>query len=74
MAAAQDPPDHLPCPRCGRRVPIAVERRPDGFPFCSERCRLLDFGAWAKEQHRIEGEEAPPSGDESPDDGTRGPA
>jgi endogenous inhibitor of DNA gyrase (YacG/DUF329 family) len=22
-------------------------------PFCSERCRLIDLGAWASEQHRI---------------------
>jgi hypothetical protein len=23
------------------------------FPFCSERCRLLDLGAWASEQYVI---------------------
>jgi endogenous inhibitor of DNA gyrase (YacG/DUF329 family) len=55
MAAAQDPPDHLSCPRCGRRVPIAAERRPDGFPFCSQRCRLLDLGAWIDGKHTIAG-------------------
>jgi len=22
-------------------------------PFCSERCRLIDLGAWASETHRI---------------------
>jgi hypothetical protein len=22
-------------------------------PFCSERCRLIDLGAWLAEQHRI---------------------
>ena len=26
-------------------------------PFCSERCRLIDLGAWADEQHRIPGDE-----------------
>jgi endogenous inhibitor of DNA gyrase (YacG/DUF329 family) len=26
-------------------------------PFCSERCKLIDLGAWASEQHRIEGTE-----------------
>ncbi|MCU7937752.1 MAG: DNA gyrase inhibitor YacG [gamma proteobacterium symbiont of Bathyaustriella thionipta] len=25
-------------------------------PFCSERCRLIDLGAWASEEHRIKGE------------------
>lgn len=27
-------------------------------PFCSERCKLLDLGAWADESHRIAGEPA----------------
>jgi endogenous inhibitor of DNA gyrase (YacG/DUF329 family) len=25
-------------------------------PFCSERCRLIDLGAWAGEDHRIPGD------------------
>ncbi|GIU82081.1 MAG: hypothetical protein KatS3mg006_1145 [Pyrinomonadaceae bacterium] len=25
-------------------------------PFCSERCKLIDLGAWADEQYRIPGE------------------
>lgn len=25
-------------------------------PFCSDRCRLIDLGAWADERHRIAGE------------------
>jgi len=24
-------------------------------PFCSERCKLTDLGAWASEEYRIEG-------------------
>jgi endogenous inhibitor of DNA gyrase (YacG/DUF329 family) len=27
-------------------------------PFCSERCRLIDLGAWLTEQHRIPDEDA----------------
>jgi uncharacterized protein len=23
------------------------------FPFCSERCKLIDLGAWADERYRI---------------------
>jgi hypothetical protein len=26
-------------------------------PFCSERCKLIDFGAWADESHRIAGDD-----------------
>jgi uncharacterized protein len=36
-------------------------------PFCSERCRLTDLGAWATESYRIP---AKPAADEGePDDG-----
>lgn len=24
------------------------------FPFCSERCKLIDLGLWLDEKHRIE--------------------
>ena len=37
------------CPTC--KTPVAVGA-PD-FPFCSERCRLLDLGAWAAERYVI---------------------
>ncbi len=29
------------------------------FPFCSERCKLLDLGGWLDEKHRIPGEPPP---------------
>ncbi|MBI5195408.1 MAG: DNA gyrase inhibitor YacG [Nitrospirae bacterium] len=24
-------------------------------PFCSERCKLIDLGAWASEEYKIDG-------------------
>jgi hypothetical protein len=27
-------------------------------PFCSDRCRLIDLGAWLTEQHKIPDESA----------------
>jgi endogenous inhibitor of DNA gyrase (YacG/DUF329 family) len=27
-------------------------------PFCSRRCRELDFGAWASERYRVEARDA----------------
>ena len=33
----------LDCPVCKK----PVERRDPDFPFCSERCRLIDLGKWA---------------------------
>lgn len=38
------------CPICQK--PTDSEHNPD-FPFCSERCRLLDLGNWASEKYRI---------------------
>jgi endogenous inhibitor of DNA gyrase (YacG/DUF329 family) len=38
------------CPIC--RKPSDSKKDAD-FPFCSERCRLLDLGNWASEKYRI---------------------
>jgi len=34
-------------------------------PFCSDRCRLIDLGAWLSEQRSIPGESAPPADSDS---------
>lgn len=39
------------CPQCGRNVVWDTANR--YRPFCSERCRLIDLGAWANENYRI---------------------
>ena len=44
------------CPACGRRFEASA-----GYPhhpFCSERCQLVDLGAWLNESRRIPGEPA----------------
>lgn len=44
-------PRAVNCPACGKRVPwtpASVWR-----PFCSERCKLIDLGAWAAEKYRV---------------------
>jgi uncharacterized protein len=42
------------CPNCGKAVVWSPESR--WLPFCSERCRLIDLGAWFGEEHAIPGE------------------
>ena len=38
------------CPTCGK----PTEWQENEFrPFCSERCKLIDFGAWADEEYRV---------------------
>ncbi len=38
-------------------------------PFCSERCKNVDFGAWASESYRVE---AKPDPQDLPDDDSTG--
>jgi uncharacterized protein len=42
------------CPHC--RKPAPWEGNPFR-PFCSERCRMIDLGAWVNEEYRIPAEE-----------------
>ena len=44
------------CPTCGKLVEWADKSR--YRPFCSERCKLIDLGAWFSEEHAIPGEQA----------------
>ena len=44
-------PRKVPCPRCGTLTPYSPDNR--WRPFCSERCRIIDLGAWASESYRV---------------------
>ena len=50
----------VPCPACGQPALFAPEN--PARPFCSERCRQHDLGAWASENYRI-GPAAAPDAD-----------
>ncbi|HTW74363.1 MAG TPA: DNA gyrase inhibitor YacG [Steroidobacteraceae bacterium] len=50
------------CPTCDR--PIEWSEAFPFRPFCSERCRLIDLGAWFSGERAIAGD---PAGD--PDEG-----
>ena len=52
----------MKCPICHR--PVTFENNPHR-PFCSERCKLLDFGAWANEEYTVPAEEVPPPFEDS---------
>lgn len=39
------------CPTCNKQSDLSTS---NSFrPFCSERCRLIDFGQWAEEKYTI---------------------
>lgn len=50
-AGAPAPGRQVPCPHCGQPSLFAPANR--WRPFCSERCRAIDLGAWASEQYRV---------------------
>ena len=52
------------CPQCGTGVEWDTANR--WRPFCSERCKMMDLGAWASENYRIPVTEDP---DRPEDDG-----
>ena len=43
------------CPTCGKQVEYSGN---EFRPFCSERCRLLDLGAWADEEYHLPAQSA----------------
>ena len=43
------------CPHCDRDVTWPETAT---YPFCSERCRLIDLGVWAAGDYRVPGEPA----------------
>ncbi len=44
------------CPSC--KKPVAPREENPAFPFCSDRCKLLDLGKWLGEEYRIPGPRA----------------
>jgi endogenous inhibitor of DNA gyrase (YacG/DUF329 family) len=58
------------CPRCAARVIWSSDN--PWRPFCSERCKMMDLGAWASESYRIpvvehdDGDEQALSDDDGP--------
>ena len=52
------------CPTCSK--PYAVQTLADlpSFPFCSDRCRLIDLGRWIDGAFAIPGPEVSSAGTE----------
>jgi endogenous inhibitor of DNA gyrase (YacG/DUF329 family) len=48
----------VPCPRCGTALAYTPANK--WRPFCSERCKMIDLGAWAMESYRVPAEENDP--------------
>ena len=55
-------PRVIRCPGCGGDSVYALSN--PSRPFCSERCRGADFGAWATENYRVAARPGSEAGDE----------
>jgi uncharacterized protein len=53
------------CPICSKGIQIPAISDLPSFPFCSERCRLVDLGRWIDGRYSIPG----PPATEKPDEG-----
>lgn len=51
------------CPTCSQKVEWTASSK--YRPFCSERCKQIDLGAWAEEKYVIPG--AQPGSEEDPE-------
>ena len=51
------------CPICKTSVEDASPAKPNSaYPFCSERCKLIDLGRWLDGKHQIPAEAAEDAG------------
>jgi len=57
-------PPRVKCPTCKREIDWSTS---PFRPFCSERCRLIDLGAWFNEERKIPDQSATPADELSPD-------
>lgn len=56
-------PRTVTCPQCGKPALFSPENR--FRPFCSERCKLIDIGAWAAGDYVVPGQAEPLLDDDS---------
>jgi endogenous inhibitor of DNA gyrase (YacG/DUF329 family) len=56
------------CPTCSKPYKVAAIGDLPEFPFCSERCRLIDLGRWADGKYVIPGGPAPAQSEPSRED------
>lgn len=55
------------CPICKKPVVEPAPDQPRGsFPFCCERCKLIDLGRWLDGKYQIAAEISPDENDDEP--------
>lgn len=60
------------CPICKKQLPLDAQKQSKSYPFCSERCRQIDYFRWSDGKYAIAEPLDPQHIDpevESPEDG-----
>ena len=39
------------CPRCNKETILTSKNKYS--PFCSEKCKIIDFGSWVNEDNKV---------------------
>lgn len=50
----KDRPRQAPCPQCGQSAILETSNR--WRPFCTRRCKLIDFGEWLSDDDEDDAE------------------
>ncbi|HEY8075002.1 MAG TPA: DNA gyrase inhibitor YacG [Labilithrix sp.] len=58
------------CPICKKAVQPRAEN--PVFPFCSQRCKMVDLGAWLNEAYRMPVEDEDAAIDDEPHPDSKG--
>jgi uncharacterized protein len=53
------------CPICGKPFEVASIDDLPGFPFCSDRCKLIDLGRWIDGAYAVPAASQAETSDES---------
>ena len=62
----------MKCPICKKHVPDTGPDRPSAFPFCGDRCKLIDLGRWLDGKYQIPvADKDDPAGSNGPTHGPR---
>jgi len=56
------------CPTCSKSYQVKTLDDLPSFPFCSPRCRLIDFGRWIDGKHTIPGPPMPQQAQDEQDE------
>ncbi len=50
----------IKCPNCDKELPRNALKDLPSFPFCCNKCKLIDLGQWFDEDYKIESTLNPP--------------